>query len=84
MDGEYINAPGIGGSLGQCAICGKDFMLEILIGATVRTFQMDGVEGVLCAHRDCLQTLEEIPQGVDNWKALPDGPLRQAYEKANQ
>lgn len=72
--------PGINGSLGCCAICGKDFLSEILTNRKVKTFAMDGFDMNLCAHAGCFKLLKD---GMD-WRTLPDGPLRKAYAEANQ
>ena len=70
--------PGIGGSLGQCALCGKDFMKEVMLGCSVHTIEIDGIEGELCLHEKCLEQLTEI-KGT-GWENLPLGPLREVYE----
>lgn len=72
--------PGPGGSLGTCAICGQNFLLEILMGRTVKTLHLDGVDSELFMHADCAKNIKD---GMD-WHDLPDGPLKSAYEKANK
>lgn len=73
--------PGIGGSLGMCALCGDGFITEILLGKSVRTVGIDGMDKDVCLHDKCLKVLEA--NGPD-WHTLPDGPLRKAYERALQ
>lgn len=73
------NMPGIGGSLGMCALCGEGFMAEILLGQSVPTVEIVGMDKDVCLHKKCLAVLEK--NGPD-WHSLPDGPLRNAYAKA--
>lgn len=71
------NLPGIGGSLGVCVLCGKSFVLNILLGSKVPTIE---ICGRTCAvHDDCLLVLREL-QGKP-WQELPPGPLRTAHEE---
>lgn len=72
--------PGIGGSLGMCALCGDGFMLEILLGKRVQTVEIVGMNKDVCLHEKCMKVLEK--NGTD-WRTLPDGPLRRAYETAS-
>lgn len=73
------NMPGPGGSLGMCALCGEGFMLEILMGTNVQTVEIEGMDKDVCLHDKCLKVLKD--NGKD-WRTLPEGPLRRAYEKA--
>lgn len=73
------NMPGPGGSLGMCAVCGDGFMLEILMWKRVQTIEIVGMDKDVCVHDKCLAVLQR--NGPD-WRTLPDGPLRKAYEKA--
>lgn len=75
------NMPGIGGSLGMCAVCGDTFMAEIILGRNVRTIEVAGFDKDMCVHDKCLTVLEN--NGSD-WHTLPEGPLRRAYAKAAQ
>lgn len=74
-----LDYPGIGGSLGQCVICGDSFALEVIMGKNIPMIGMDGFERDLPLHQKCLDKLMEI-KGT-GWENLPDGPLRQEYEK---
>ena len=72
--------PGIGGSLGMCALCGESFLLQILTGEKIRPFQVDGVTNELFAHKPCLKKFhgklfDQLP---------PASPLRIAIEKAKE
>ena len=81
MSRSIANMPGIGGSLGMCALCGNGFVLEILLGQRVPTVEIDGMDKDVCLHTKCLDVLTK--NGPD-WRTLPEGPLRRAYEKASQ
>lgn len=72
--------PGPGGSLGMCALCGDTFMAEILMGSRVQTVEIEGMDKDVCLHQKCLTVLQK--NGSD-WRTLPEGPLRRAYEKAH-
>ena len=71
--------PGPGGSIGICALCGDSFLAEILMGKMVQTVEIEGMDKDVCLHGKCLKVLEA--NGPD-WRTLPEGPLRRAYEKA--
>ena len=73
-------APGIGGGLGKCAVCGGDFAKEILLGRGVHKFAMDGFKDDLCAHEKCMGDLEHA-RG-NGWETLPQGPIRKAFADA--
>lgn len=72
--------PGIGGSLGQCAICGETFLLEILTGSKITTFSIDDSQQKLCAHKKCLKG---IGDNLDVLTLPEKSPLRQAYLRNN-
>lgn len=72
--------PGPGGSLGQCAICGKPFISEILLGQTVPSFKVTGCNQELFAHCKCLPK-----DGNLEPSSLPEtSPLRKAWEDARK
>lgn len=69
--------PGIGGSLGCCALCGESFLLQILTGERIVSLDIEGVNNQLYAHNKCATKYEG-----KNWPELPTAsPLRQAFEK---
>ena len=80
--------PGIGGSLGQCVVCGETFVRELLHSMVsadsdagkVCVVHIDGIEGDLCLHGKCKELLSEI-MGT-GWENLPEGPLRRIYKEA--
>ena len=74
---SIANMPGPGGSLGLCALCGDTFMLEILLGKRVQIIEVEGMDKDVCVHDKCLTVLRR--NGPD-WRTLPEGPLRRAYE----
>lgn len=70
-----VDYPGIGGSLGECVICGKDFALEVMLGRTISTAKLEGFERELPMHKKCL---DAVPEDM-SWEKLPDGPLRREF-----
>ncbi len=69
--------PGIGGSLGQCALCGDTFLLQILTGEDVVPIEVDGVNNQLYSHKACVKKF----QGWDILELPVASPLRQAMER---
>jgi hypothetical protein len=70
---------GIGGSLGLCALCGENFLVEIIMGTTIKELQVDGCAQQLYAHQVCA-----VKYAGKQWHDLPpSSPLRQACEKDN-
>ena len=76
---HIANMPGPGGSLGICALCGDTFLTEILLGTMVSIVSIKGMDIDVCLHKKCVDVLRK--NGLD-WRTLPNGPLRQAYEEA--
>lgn len=74
---DTFGMPGPGGSLGTCAFCGVPFLKEILMGGKVPSFTIDGIRQTLYAHPACLKALQRIKE----FKDLPPGPLREAWER---
>ena len=72
--------PGIGGSLGCCAVCRESFVKEVLLGDSVKTISMELIEDDLCVHAKCMPILER--SRTDGWETLPDGPIRDAFAEA--
>jgi hypothetical protein len=72
--------PGIGGSLGTCAICGKSFLIEILLEKRIQSFYIGGCKQQLFGHDKCMDKYHGKDMGL-----LPAGsPIRQAYEQQGQ
>lgn len=72
-----IKIPGPGGSLGECAICGKTFTTEIILGQSVPSFRVDMLDADLPAHKDCLEVVKKITDG--DWRKVPEGPIRRFF-----
>jgi len=79
---KYWGMPGPGGSLGKCAVCGKPFLVEILMGQPVQSFKIKGIAEMLYAHQKCADLLKKIMDSdAKDWRELPGGPLRTAFEE---
>ena len=78
-----VSIPGIGVSLGECIICGKSFLAEVISGESVGMVHIGGFNMDLPIHKrgECMENLKRAANSND-WKELPDGPLRQEFEKA--
>jgi len=70
--------PGIGGGLGQCALCGESFIKEMLLSKSFAEITSDGFEGTLYAHKECLTKYGEK---LDLNKLPDKSPLKEAYLK---
>lgn len=77
---ETFGMPGPGGSLGKCALCGKPFLAEILLGQTVKSFSVDGCNMQLFGHEECLKLFGD--RRVDVAELPVESPLREAWEAA--
>ncbi len=77
---RHFGTPGIGGSLGVCALCGKSFLTEIVLGSAVKSFSVSGCDQTLYGHDKCLAKTAE-KNSLDVLNLPPESPLRQAYEK---
>lgn len=64
----------------KCDVC-VDYILPIDPDELVHTFTLSISETVMHCDNKCKQAL--IDAGSD-WKKLPDGPLRKAFEKADK
>lgn len=74
--------PGIGGSLGACAVCGDTFMREILLRESVPTIGMDGFDRDLPVHAKCR---DAVMACNGPWKEVrdrfPEGPMKQCFDE---
>lgn len=81
-----IDMPGVGGSLGECVACGKSFALEVMLGRNITTVRMEMFPLPLPIHDSCADELQSISDlyvnDPDSWKHLPEGPLRQEFQRA--
>lgn len=79
-----VSLPGIGGSLGECCVCGESFAMEILTGKGVPMVSIGGFSRDLPVHKKCVGTLEEVQKSGGDWKLLPNGPLRREFAQFHQ
>jgi hypothetical protein len=59
-----------------CDVCG-DYILPIDPDEQVNLFTNPGIEGELCCHNKCKDVIGSVG---DDWRKLPDGPLRKFFE----
>ena len=78
---EPFGMPGIGGSLGQCALCGQSFVVECCIGKPVISFTWQGCMNTLYAHSACIDKLPDKAE-LDVTTLPESSPLRKAYERS--
>lgn len=71
--------PGLGGSLGTCAICGQSFAVETLMNEAPQSFSVPLLKNLMFAHDKCAEILKSITDG--DWEKLPEGPLRKIYSE---
>lgn len=76
-----INYPGVGGSLGECVVCGKSFVGEILLGSNTSVIRLTVIPNDLPVHTSCGDLVTEIKDG--DWRKLPEGPLRRCFAEAD-
>jgi hypothetical protein len=79
-----VDIPGIGGSLGECCVCGETFLQEILLGKQVAMIGIEGLSRDVPVHQDCVKTLQSVKDAGGNWRLLPEGPLRAEFAKAHK
>ena len=65
----------------MCAVCGKTFIAEILLGKSIQFASVKGLDHDICVHDQCRDVLE---QNGPDWHNLPEGPLRQAFDDAEK
>lgn len=64
----------------QCDVCGK-YILPIINDSAV-SFHINGIESELHCHQGRCRENVEYSLESKNWRSLPHGPLRQAFESA--
>ncbi len=79
---KYFGMPGPGGALGKCALCGDNFLVEIIMAKTVQSFGIDGIKQTLFGHDKCIKDLKAniARNGTALVADLPDGPLKQSMQ----
>jgi hypothetical protein len=75
--GIPFGMPGPGGSMGICALCGENFLTEIIMGKKVKSFYMGNSNQTFFGHDKCLEQYH----GKDFTDLPESSPLRQAWEK---
>ena len=73
---NHFGTPGVGGSLGTCALCGEGFAFEIMTGKSVKTFKQAGSSMTLYGHDKCLEAFDK--PGLTMLDLPEASPLRQA------
>lgn len=72
-----VGISGIGGSLGECALCGGMFLKEILLRIKVIPFTIEQFHDTMYAHEDCIKKYNKC-----EWKDLPpESMIRKAFER---
>ena len=74
--------PGVGGSLGQCVVCGETFVAELVLGESVGSLCIEGINANLPAHHACA---EKVTKMCGKWKdvrdGFPEGPLKKCFDE---
>lgn len=74
--------PGVGGSLGMCAVYGETFLAEIMMGKSIDSIRLNSVDRDLPVHTKCAEIITAL-QGP--WAEIrdrfPEGPIKQAFEE---
>lgn len=64
-----------------CDVCGKYILPIGDEDEMVHNFRIKGIDSDLCCDNKCKEILESAMVKQD-WKALPEGPLRKAFSEA--
>lgn len=72
--------PGPGGSLGVCALCGRNFLVEILLGKRVQSFTLAGNDQELFGHDECLAKYA----GKEATDLPAESPIRKKFESQSK
>ncbi len=74
--------PGIGGSLGSCAVCGESFAAEILLGKSVDSLRIEGIAADLPVHEKCAAIVNNM---CGMWEDIrddfPEGPMKKCFDE---
>jgi len=74
--------PGIGGSLGECVVCGESFAKELMLGESVGSLGIEGISANLPVHHKCA---ENVTKMCGMWKDIrgnfPEGPLKKCFDE---
>lgn len=79
---SHFGHPGIGGSLGVCALCGDTFLIEVCLGGLlpnkkVFSFTADGIADTMYAHETCAKQF--VGKEIDVLTLPEKSPLRRAF-----
>lgn len=66
----------------MCAVCGESFAAELMMHKAVDAISISVVEGKLPVHDKCGELVLKISAEDSDWRKLPQGPLRTAFEEA--
>jgi hypothetical protein len=77
--------PGVGGSLGACAVCGDTFLKEILLHERVDSIRLSQMDADLPVHKKCAAAVIAL-QGTweDIRDRFPAGPMHDCFEEEFQ
>ena len=69
----------------RCDVGGELLLLDQYLGVLINSFRLEGVDALLHADDEHYRMLllATTENGGDGWRALPDGPIRSAYQIAN-
>lgn len=92
-DGPHHGMPGPGGSMGTCAVCGENFIQDVicdLIGmeSHIKQVNIGFIDGSCYVHApDCVEAINTAFKDHNNdpgnvYDKLPDGPLKVCLAKA--
>ena len=75
--------PGIGGSLGTCVICGDNFAAEMILGKSVKTISVAGMDkDSLPVHEKCAEKVVELSgPWTDIRDKFPEGPMKRFFDE---
>lgn len=81
-DKDFYGLPGPGGSPGMCPICGVNFLLEIILRKTVKSFRINLSEQTFFGHDKCIALLKSLDKDDRWWEKLPAiSPFRREAER---
>lgn len=77
--------PGVGGSLGSCAICGEAFVRECILGESVSGLRIGGFSESLPVHDKCADLVVNLQGSWEEIRAnFPKGPMYDCFEEEFQ
>ncbi len=64
-----------------CDVCGDLMLAEMLVNKPVEQFKVKGCDTMLHCHDKCKKAIKSCD---GDWRKLPDGPLKKAYQKCQK